>query len=169
MFTTVVNFFLALLISILSDSATAAPPLPTKATKIIVHKADRKMKLYAKDNCLKTYSISLGGKPVGHKEHEGDSKTPEGAYTISYKNAHSRFHKSLKISYPNKADRAHAKKLRVSPGGDIFIHGLGQYVGYLGKSHLLSDWTLGCIAVTNEEIDEIWKMVDTGTSIEIFP
>jgi murein L,D-transpeptidase YafK len=141
----------------------------TNATKIVVYKADRKMMVYAKDVLLASYVVSLGGNPMGHKECEGDNKTPEGAYTISYKNPHSQFRKSLKISYPNKADRAHAKKLGVAPGGDIFIHGLGQGFGFLGATHVVHDWTLGCIAVTNEEIDELWKMVDVGTRIEIFP
>ncbi|MDP4725398.1 MAG: L,D-transpeptidase family protein [Alphaproteobacteria bacterium] len=140
-----------------------------KATKIIVKKADRKMMLYANDKLLETYNISLGGNPIGHKIQEGDKKTPEGNYTISYKNAASRFHKSLKISYPNNVDLAHAKKLGVSVGGDVMIHGLGKEFSCLGKLHTLYDWTLGCVAVTNEEIDKIWKMVDVGTSIQIDP
>ena len=144
-------------------------PMTTKATRIVVKKADRKMMLYTKDKLLKTYNISLGGNPIGHKKQEGDSKTPEGNYTISHKNAASRFHKSLKISYPNTIDCANAKNLGVSAGGDVMIHGLGKGFSFLGKLHTLQDWTLGCVAVTNEEIDEIWKIVDLGTSIQIDP
>lgn len=151
------------------NAIDASVDFSLKATKIIVKKADRKMMLYAKDKLLKTYNISLGGDPVGHKVQEGDGKTPEGNYTISYKNPASRFHKSLKISYPNSVDVAHAKKLGVSAGGDVMIHGLGKDFSYLGKMHTLYDWTLGCISVTNEEIDEIWKIVDVGTSIQIDP
>ena len=141
----------------------------TKATGIVVKKADRKMMLYENDKLLKTYKISLGRRPIGHKVQEGDYKTPEGLYTISYKNAQSECYKSLKISYPNKIDRQNAKKLGVSPGGNIMIHGVGKYFAYIKKIDTPTDWTFGCVAVTDEEIDEIWKMVDVGTPIQIDP
>jgi murein L,D-transpeptidase YafK len=138
-----------------------------KVTHMHIEKHKRVMKLYIGGTLIKTYRISLGSQPVGPKEREGDGKTPEGNYTISHKNAWSRFHKSLKVSYPNKHDRKMAKKHNVSPGGDIMIHGLGAEFSHLGKSHVQYDWTLGCMAVTNEEIDEIWKMVDVGTPLMI--
>lgn len=140
-----------------------------KANLIIVKKADRKMMLYVNDEIIKTYKVSLGTQPIGHKGQEGDGKTPEGRYTIAYKNAASRFHKSLKISYPNKIDCKHAKKLGVSPGGDVMIHGLGKEFSYPSTLHTSHDWTLGCIAVTNEEMDEIWLLVEAGTVIQIDP
>jgi murein L,D-transpeptidase YafK len=127
------------------------------------------MECYHQGRLLKTYRISLGFSPRGHKEQEGDGKTPEGVYFIEAKNIKSKFHKSLKISYPNSEDRKAASLRKASPGGDIMIHGLGKTWGFLKSSHLLHDWTLGCIAVTNEEIDEIFPAVSTGTRIEIFP
>ncbi|MCP4924183.1 MAG: L,D-transpeptidase family protein, partial [bacterium] len=123
----------------------------------------------SKRKILETYRVALGFDPKDHKQQEGDGRTPEGKYKISWKNAGSRFYKSLKISYPNAQDRRHAKALGVSPGGDVFIHGLGKEFSFLGVTHRLRDWTLGCVAVTNGEIDEIWKRVDQGTPIEILP
>jgi murein L,D-transpeptidase YafK len=96
-------------------------------------------------------------------------RTPEGLYRIDGRNAHSQFHKSLHISYPNARDRERAQKLGVKPGGDIMIHGLPNGQGSVGKAHLQSDWTWGCIAVTDEEIEEIWRLVPDGTVIEIRP
>ena len=106
---------------------------------------------------------------MGPKTREGDNKTPEGLYTIDSRNAHSQFHLSLHISYPNAADRARAAKLRVSPGGDIMIHGLPPAYAHLGPLHRKFDWTAGCVAVTDSEIEEIWKLVPIGTVVEIRP
>jgi murein L,D-transpeptidase YafK len=111
----------------------------------------------------------LGTQPVGAKQRQGDGKTPEGKYVINWKNPKSQFHLSLRISYPNAADRARAKKLGVHSGGDIFVHGVGKTFGWLGARHRLTDWTLGCIAVTNEEIEEIYALVRIGTAVEIRP
>ena len=117
---------------------------------------------------LRTYKIALGANPAGHKTQSGDEKTPEGAYSISAKNPKSRFHLSLRISYPNAADVAQAQERGVDPGGDIMIHGMRNGLGWIGSWHLkLGDWTNGCIAVTDTEIEEIWDMVDVGTSIDI--
>lgn len=118
---------------------------------------------------LKSYKIALGRNPIGHKIQEGDHKTPEGNYLLDRRNAKSRFYRSIHISYPDEKDRAHAAKLGVSPGGDVFIHGLPNGFGWLGKLHLAMDWTDGCIAVTDEEMDEIWQAVPDGTPIEIKP
>ena len=140
-----------------------------KADNIVIEKAARKMTVYHKGAVLKTYSISLGGEPVGAKERQGDHRTPEGTYTISGRNAKSKFHRSLRISYPSTADRERARKAKVDPGGDIMIHGLPNGWGWLGAGHLKSDWTDGCIAVTNREIEEIWELVPDGTTVVITP
>lgn len=145
-----------------------ASALP-RADRIYVEKAKRTLTLYRKNESLETYKISLGTAPVGHKEKEGDGKTPEGRYTIDYRNARSQFHRALHISYPAAADKAHARALGVSPGGDVMIHGLGKGFAWMGALHAAKDWTLGCIAVTNEEIEEIWRAVPDGTPIEIVP
>ena len=132
-------------------------------TLVEVHKADRKMYLISGSQVLETYEIALGYAAVGPKQFEGDGKTPEGSYYISHRNPNSAYHLSVGISYPNDADRAFAKANGKEPGGDIFIHG--------GPTGLIrrSDWTVGCIAVTDREIEQIYAMVDPGTPINIFP
>ncbi len=137
--------------------------------KILIKKSAREMILIKKGKIFKTYKVALGTNPKGHKQCEGDGKTPEGIYSISHKYTKSNFHLALQISYPNKTDCAHAKKLKCSPGGLIMIHGLPKSFAYLGSKHRLYDWTLGCVAVTNAEIEEIWKHVPTGTPVEILP
>lgn len=132
-------------------------------TSIQVHKADRKMYLLHNDKVLETYKVALGGVPVGHKQYEGDGKTPEGAYYISHRNPQSTYHLSLGISYPNNEDRATAAAMGKRPGGDIFIHG-----GPLYKT-TKRDWTAGCIAVTDKQIEQIYAMVKPGTPIFILP
>ncbi len=132
-------------------------------TLIEVHKADRKMFLLHDGKVLKTYDIQLGGNPIGPKHFEGDKKTPEGSYTILARNPKSTYHLSLRISYPNDADRAFAKAAGKPPGGDIMIH------GQPGWTTVNGDWTVGCIAVTDKEIEEIYAMVNPGTPIHIFP
>ena len=132
-------------------------------TTIEVHKADRKMYLLHGSKVLKAYRIQLGGNPLGPKQFEGDGKTPEGAYRISQHNPKSTYHLSLRISYPNDTQRAYAKRAGKEPGGDIFIH------GQPGWTRVKGDWTAGCIAVTDKEIEEIYAMVNDGTQINIFP
>ena len=139
-----------------------------KADSIVVEKALRTMKLMSGRKVLKTYSVALSIVPIGPKEHAGDHKVPEGHYIVDAKNSHSRFHLALHISYPNESDRQRARKLGARPGGDIEIHGLGKY-GWVGDLQQHVDWTDGCIAVTNSEIDEIWPLVATGTPVEIRP
>ncbi len=155
-----------------SDDLTAAPalkPKPERADRIVVEKAARTLTLFRGDAALATYRVALGGNPVGPKERQGDRKTPEGDYTIDFKNAGSRYHLSLKVSYPDAADRARAAAAGVSPGGDIMIHGLPNGYGWVGDGHIAQDWTDGCVAVTNDEIEEIWSLVAVGTPIEIKP
>jgi len=149
--------------------SSTAPPLSesTIADKVLVLKGERKLLLIKGDQVLKTYSVSLGGEPVGPKIREGDHKTPEGNYVLDRHNANSQYHKSIHISYPNADDVTRAKKLGVPTGGELYIHGLPN--DYKGPGRQLGDWTDGCIAVTNAEIDEIWRMVADGTQIEIRP
>ncbi len=132
-------------------------------TAIEVHKADRTMYLLHDTQVLKAYNIHLGGNPIGPKQFEGDGKTPEGAYVISARNPNSSYHLSLRISYPNDADRAYAKDQNQKPGGDIFIH--GRPPGTFARG----DWTAGCIAVKDHEMEDIYAMVNPGTPINIFP
>jgi len=136
---------------------------------IVIVKHTRTMMLMHGDKVLKTYRVSLGTEPVGAKERAGDHKTPEGNYTVDSKNPHSQFYRALHLSYPNAADRARARKLGVNPGGDIEIHGLGEKYGWIGPAQRLYDWTDGCIAVTNQEIGEVYEMVPVGTPVEIKP
>jgi murein L,D-transpeptidase YafK len=126
------------------------------------------MELLSHGQVIRTYKVALGD-PHGNKVQAGDKKTPEGLYTVDGKNPHSRFHRALHLSYPNAADRERARKLGVSPGGDIEIHGLPAQYAWLGAAHRAVDWTTGCIAVTNPEIDEIWGTVAVGTTVEIRP
>jgi len=140
-----------------------------RADRIVIVKSARTMTLMNTGKVLKTYKVALSAHSIGGKERVGDDKTPEGLYTVDWKNAQSKFHLALHVSYPNAADRQRAKKLGVNPGGEIEIHGLGKGFGWLGSLHTQTDWTAGCIAVTNEEIDEIWKLVAVGTPVEIKP
>jgi murein L,D-transpeptidase YafK len=139
------------------------------ADKIVIVKSAHTMILLSDGKTLKTYKVALGGVPVGPKRIEGDHKTPEGDYVIDAKNAHSQFHLSLHISYPSAADQQRARSMGARPGGAIMIHGLAKPFAYLGALHRQSDWTDGCVAVTNPEIEEIWKLVPVGTRVEIRP
>ena len=144
---------------------TAAPQ--SRADEILVIKSTRELRLLKDGTPFKRYSISLGAAPSGHKTEEGDERTPEGRYTIDWRNENSVAHLSLHISYPNEADTAQAEARAVSAGGNIMIHGLPNGWGALGRMHLLRDWTNGCIAVTNAEMREIWSLVPDGTPITI--
>ena len=132
-------------------------------TLIEVHKSTHKMFLMHNATLLRSYAIELGGVPVGQKQFEGDGKTPEGAYFISHRNPNSTYHLSLGISYPNDADRAYAALMNMQPGGDIFIH------GQPGWTKVKGDWTVGCIALSDKDMEEAYSMVNPGTQINIFP
>lgn len=134
-----------------------------KVTLVQVNKTDRKMYLFHDDKVLKEYDIALGFAPVGHKQREGDGRTPEGMYYITHRNPNSEFHLSLGISYPNDQDRAAAAAMGKPPGGDIFIHGAPN------RPVRKRDWTAGCVAVTDREMEKIYSMVDPGTPIRILP
>ncbi|QUS36072.1 L,D-transpeptidase family protein [Falsirhodobacter algicola] len=164
-----VNLILALaLMMVLASCGAKAPPKiltydGPPITSIQVQKANRKMYLLSGNQVVKSFDIALGFAPVGHKEYEGDGKTPEGTYWIDRRNPNSAFHLSLGVSYPNADDRIHALANGKLPGGDIFIHGDSPWT----KRQV--DWTAGCIAVTDEEIEEIYAMVREGTVIQILP
>jgi murein L,D-transpeptidase YafK len=139
------------------------------ADKVLIEKKARRLTLLIRGEVIKTYKIALGGDPVGPKERQGDNKTPEGTYIIDSRNGNSGFHLSLHISYPNEEDKKRARELGVSPGGDIMIHGIKNGFAPLGAAHAEIDWTEGCIAVTNQEMEEIYKFVPNGTIVEIKP
>jgi murein L,D-transpeptidase YafK len=142
---------------------------PQKADSILILKKDHVMELLAGGKVIRTYKVALGQGGLAPKEREGDARTPEGHYTIDAKYKVSHYHKALHVSYPDAGDRKRAAKLGVSPGGAIMIHGLPNGKGWVGAGHRLYDWTLGCIAVTDEEIDEIFELVPVGTPVEIRP
>jgi len=137
--------------------------------RVVVHKAERRMTLYSAGEPVATYRVALGADPTGHKTFLGDSRTPEGRYTLDYRNEESAFYRSIHVSYPNDEDMAAAIDADVPPGGNIMIHGLPDGLGWLGPLYNLRDWTDGCIAVTNSDIEEIWAAVPNGTPIEIRP
>jgi murein L,D-transpeptidase YafK len=139
------------------------------ADKILVLKSERLLMLLKEGEILRCYRVSLGGSPVGRKERLGDRKTPEGVYLVDWRNPHSRFHRALHISYPNEEDLRTAKVRGVEPGSDIMIHGLPKGFDDLRDLDKRIDWTQGCIALTNAEIDEVWEMVADGTPVEIRP
>ncbi len=149
--------------------AAAALSPAVQADQVVIRKAKRELLLLSKGKEIRRYKIALGANAIGHKVKRGDGRTPEGSYTISGRNERSAFHRSLRISYPNDQDRALARKLGVDPGGDIMIHGLPNGQGWIGQAHRLQDWTQGCIAVTDEEIEEIWRLVPNGTPVRIEP
>ena len=141
-----------------------------QADRIVVYKAKRELVLMRDGKVLKKYWVSLGFGPKGHKKQEGDGKTPEGVYTIDKRKPRSQFYRALHINYPNDADKAQAKDRGVSAGGELYIHGLGRSnVSWMGAAHVLTDWTAGCIALTDTEMDELWSLVADGTPIEIKP
>lgn len=140
-----------------------------KVDSVAVFKSERKMVLYSESKEIKSYMVSLGKSPVGPKEREGDKKTPEGSYILDRRLENSKYHLAIHISYPNEQDKLNAEKLGVSPGGDIMIHGLPNRLEFLEDYYANTDWTDGCIAVSNNEIEEIWKLVEDGTPISIYP
>ena len=135
-----------------------------EVTRVIVNKGDRVMHLMHHDKALRSYPIGLGFAPEGHKSFEGDGRTPEGEYIIDRRNPNSEFHLSIGISYPNAQDRNFASSMGKTPGGDIFIHGRPSKYRKGGR-----DWTAGCIAVSNAVIEELWRVTEVGTVVEVRP
>ncbi len=139
------------------------------ADSIVISKSAHTLSLKSGNTVLKTYQVALGRGSAGAKQFAGDNRTPEGKYIIDEKKASSSFHKALHLSYPNAEDRARAVKLGKSPGGDVEIHGLPVSFAWVGTTQHVIDWTAGCIALSNSEIDELWRMVTVGTPVEIDP
>jgi murein L,D-transpeptidase YafK len=146
-------------------------PLPPDimADRVLVEKAARRLTLLRNDVPLKVYRVALGRAPIGPKQQEGDQRTPEGIYSIDFRKADSDFHRALHVSYPEQRDIDRATANGVPPGFDIMIHGIRNGLGWIGTFHRRTDWTAGCIAVTDFEMEEIWRAVPDGTPIEIRP
>ncbi|ASQ91535.1 hypothetical protein CHL67_00375 [Prosthecochloris sp. GSB1] len=155
--------------AVIRDSASAGIAEGVTADSLVIDKGDRTMCLYSGGAVVKRYAIALGFEPVGPKRRQGDGRTPEGRYTISGRNPESIYHLSLRISYPDAEDRHRARKVGLNPGGDIFIHGWPDSVAEKNASPPTGDWTRGCIAVTDAEIEELWRAVSVGTPVVILP
>lgn len=160
---------LCALVFLTFHEAGAASHSALRADRILVDKSARRLTLLWKGRPLKSYRVALGRAPTGRKQCQGDNRTPEGLYRIDTRNAGSSYHRSLHVSYPSVQDAANARRLGCKPGGDIMIHGIKNGYGGIGAAHALSDWTLGCIAVTDQEIEEIWAAAPNGTPVEIRP
>ncbi len=132
-----------------------------------VDKSESRMYLLDGERVVKEYHVAFGANPKGHKQQEGDEKTPEGSYILDYKKEDSSFYRAMHISYPNEQDKANAKKLGVSPGGFIMVHGQKNWLGWLSLVSQRFNWTNGCIALTNSEMDEFMDLVKVGTEIQI--
>lgn len=156
---------LALIVSI----STLGFTVSGEVDSVLVDKSEKKIYLLSEGKPLKEYDVVFGENPKGHKQQEGDERTPEGKYILDYKKADSSFYKAIHISYPNEEDKARARKIGVDPGGLIMIHGQKNGFGWLSWLMQWFNWTDGCIAVTNAEMDEIWQLVEVGTPIEIRP
>ncbi|WP_017461114.1 L,D-transpeptidase family protein [Dyella ginsengisoli] len=139
------------------------------ATRVVLVKHTRTLSLYRGDHLLGSYRVALGFEPVGTKQQQGDGRTPEGRYLLDRKNPHSAFYKAIHVSYPDAADRARARRHGVDPGGDIMIHGQKNRLGWAASMTQRFDWTRGCIAVSDADMDRIWSMVPAGTPILITP
>lgn len=159
----------ALLVNMATTLPLLARGVKEKADRLVVVKGERMLYLLRDGQVLKSYRVALGREPKGTKIYEGDARTPEGLYKVAAFNPNSQFYRSIRISYPNEHDRARAQALGTSPGGDIMIHGLAPERRHYGTDHWMFNWTSGCIAVTDREMDEIWQRVEVGTPIEIRP
>ena len=144
-----------------------AAPVFAGVDLVKVDKSERKMFLLDGEKIVREYDVAFGENPKGHKQQEGDERTPEGRYTLDYKKEDSSFYRAVHVSYPNENDKANAKKLGVSPGGFIMVHGQRNWLSWFAPITQIFNWTNGCIAITNSEMDEFMELVDVGTSIEI--
>jgi len=151
------------------SNSTPKSNAPVAADSLVLTKSRRELVLYYRGEPVRAYYVALGRSPVGDKERIGDNRTPEGLFFIQGRNPNSKYHLSLRISYPDATHRARAARLGVEPGGDIMIHGLPAEQAAFGPAHRDYDWTNGCIAVTNKEIEELWRVIRDGTPIQIKP
>ena len=136
---------------------------------MLVLKGPRRLLLLRGDRVLRDYDVSLGKEPAGPKRRAGDGRTPEGRYVLDWRTEQSRYHRAIHVSYPNARDVEFAQRTGIAPGDGVMIHGLPANAAWVGDDQTEVDWTNGCIAVTDDEMDEIWEMVDDGTPIEIRP
>lgn len=167
---TVTHAVLALALTLaLSQGVALGSDSPTGADLIVIRKSQRTLSLIRGTDTVRTFAIKLGANPSGHKQEEGDARTPEGRYFIEYKNPDSRFFLSLKISYPNRHDELRANQLGVSAGGNIMIHGMPDAPHFSRGYYHKVDWTDGCIAVSNTAMREIWRAVAELTPVVIYP
>jgi murein L,D-transpeptidase YafK len=162
---------LVVLLSTLNAGAALASTTKSigKVDLVVVDKSSYNLSLLRQGKVLKTYRIAMGDNPEGHKLKEGDQRTPQGRYTLDYKKSNSAFYKAIHISYPNEEDLLRARALGTSPGGMIMIHGQNPRSNMSPEEAQRYNWTNGCIALTNKEMDELWGAVDEGTPIEIWP
>jgi murein L,D-transpeptidase YafK len=154
-----------LVLGILSNFDAALPPGVT-ADRVVIEKQAGRLTLFKNGKALKSYTVALGWSP-GKKERQGDRRTPEGRYKIIGRHAESRYYLALRLSYPNASDNRRAREQGRSPGGDIMIHGLPPAWSWVGRWHSLINWTQGCIAITNPQMDELWRAVPLGTEVVI--
>jgi murein L,D-transpeptidase YafK len=165
----VVKCAVALLLLSMMGAAHAYSPSGLKADLVLVKKSERKLVLLRDGQIFREFKVALGSRPAGHKQYRGDDRTPEGRYWLDYKRSESNFYKAIHISYPNASDLSRARALGVDPGGSIMIHGFPNNNREPPELAQRYNWTSGCIAVTNAEMDEIWASVEPGTPIEIAP
>jgi murein L,D-transpeptidase YafK len=158
---------LLVLLLCLAQTPFGAPA--QKADKVLVVKSEKRLYLMKDGKPIASYRATFGANPVGHKERQGDERTPEGHYVLDYKNRNSKFYKSIHISYPNAQDRREARRRGIDPGGDIMIHGQTNGWGWAGPVMQFFPWTDGCVALSDRDMDEVWEAVDPGTPIEIRP
>jgi murein L,D-transpeptidase YafK len=164
----VISAALIVAIAIALHFSSKRPALQQRVAKVVVLKTQHKLLLLdAGNNVIRSYAIAIGRGGLQPKERQGDHKTPEGFYIVDRRKENSRFHRALHVSYPNDSDRERAQRLGVDPGGDIMIHGIENGLGWVGRLHRVVDWTDGCVAVTDPEIEEIWAAVPDGTPVEI--
>ena len=156
----------ALAADTVSPQAEASPPL---ADRVVIQKGARTLTLYSGDQPIARFQVALGRNPVGRKLCQGDNRTPEGRYYVVGRKENSDFHRALRLSYPSGHDLDRAREAGCDPGGDIMIHGLKPDWATLGSRHRRIDWTKGCVAVTNDEIERIWALVPDGVEVEIRP
>lgn len=152
-----------------ADEPAPSSSLTEKADLVVVEKNSKTLSLFKKERKIASFSVTFGANPVGHKQQEGDERTPEGRYKLDYKKTETKYHKAIHISYPNAQDIADAKKRGVSPGGSIMIHGQKQGWGWAAFLTQRFNWTNGCIALSDDDLDFVWNVVDVGTPIEIKP
>ena len=157
------------LLTLMSFMIAATCFAADKADHVVVVKSQRILYLYTHQQIIATYHVTFGGNPIGHKQQAADGRTPEGHYLLDTKNAHSAYYKSLHVSYPNQQDIAAARQRGVSAGGDIMIHGQKNGYSWAGWVVQRFNWTKGCIALSNADMDKVWDAVDAGTPIEIKP